>query len=285
MKTLHCGKYRLEFGRPLIMGIVNLTPDSFSGDGVPSNVELAVAHARQQLDDGADILDLGAESSRPGATPTSLEDELERLLPVLERIVGWGVPISIDTYKPQVMRAALAAGAAMINDIAGLRDPDSVAAVADSDCAICVMHMLGEPRTMQREPVYGDVVAEVRTFLADRVTACRAAGIASERIAIDPGFGFGKTLDHNLALFRALPQIASDGYPVLIGVSRKSMLGAITGKPVESRLSASVAAAVLAAERGAAILRVHNVAETKDALAVWSAIQQGENNVQKILRN
>lgn len=258
------------------MGIVNLTPDSFSADGLASDVEQAVRHARRQLEAGADILDLGAESSRPGAVPTPLDEELDRLLPVLERIVDWGVPVSVDTYKPRVMRAALAAGAAMINDITGLRDPDALAVVKDSDCGLCLMHMLGEPLTMQAAPVYGDVVAEVGDFLMERAATCRAAGIADERIVLDPGFGFGKTLEHNLALFRALPKIASDRYPILVGVSRKSMLGAITGRPVQSRLPASIAVAMLAAERGAAILRVHDVAETRDALAVWSAIEQGE---------
>lgn len=285
MNELHCGKFTLKLLRPLVMGIVNLTPDSFTGDGRGGDVERAVAHARLQFEAGADILDLGAESSRPGAVPTPLSEELDRLLPVLERIVDWGVPISIDTYKPQVMRAALAAGAAMINDIAGLSDPEALAAVADSDCGLCVMHMLGKPLTMQAAPAYNDVVVEVRGFLAERVAACRAAGIAAERIVVDPGFGFGKTQEHNLALFRALPHFAADGYPVLVGVSRKSMLGAITGRPVELRMPASITAAVLAAERGAAIVRVHDVTETKDALAVWSAIEQGEKNVQEILRH
>lgn len=279
MNEFHCGKYTLKLDRPLVMGIVNLTPDSFSGDGLGNDLERAVAHARRQMEAGADILDLGAESSRPGAVPTPLAEELDRLLPVLERIVGWGVPVSVDTYKPQVMLAALAAGAAMINDIAGLRDPEALAVAAESDCGLCLMHMLGEPLTMQAAPAYGDVVAEVEAFLVERVAACRAVGIAAERITVDPGFGFGKTLEHNLALFRALPMLADRGWPVLVGVSRKSMLGAITGRPAESRLPAGIAAAVLAAQRGAAILRVHDVAETVDALAVWSAIEQGEEDV------
>lgn len=277
--SLRCGKYLFDAGRPLIMGIVNLTGDSFSGDGLADDHERAVAHARRLVDEGADILDLGAESTRPGAPPVALQDELERLLPVLERIAGWNVPVSVDTYKPAVMRAAIAAGAAMINDIAGLAHPDSLAAVAESTCGVCVMHMLGEPRTMQQDPRYGDVVGEVAGYLAGRVAALRDAGIAGERIVVDPGFCFGKTLEHNLALFRALPELAAAGAPVLVGVSRKSMLGAITGKPVGERLAASVAAACLAAERGAAILRVHDVEATKDALAVWSAIKQGENDV------
>ena len=257
------------------MGIVNLTPDSFSGDGLASDVDRAVAHARSQVDAGADILDLGAESTRPGIAPTPLQEELDRLLPVLERISGWGVPVSIDTYKPEVMAAALAAGADMVNDISGLRDPRALEVVADSNCGVCLMHMQGEPRTMQQHPVYHEVVADVRAYLAERVAVCRQAGIAVERIVVDPGFGFGKTLEHNLALFRELRALAADGHPVLVGVSRKSMLGAITGRPVEARQAASVAAALLAAQRGAAILRVHDVAETRDALAVWAAIEKG----------
>ncbi len=255
------------------MGIVNLTPDSFSGDGLAASAAQAIARARAQIAAGADILDLGAESSRPGAIPTPLDEELNRLLPVLEALADCGVPISVDTYKPEVMRAALAAGAAMINDIYALRMPGAVEAVADADCAICLMHMQGEPLTMQQAPVYGDVVAEVRDFLAGRVAALAAAGIARERIVLDPGFGFGKTLEHNLELLRRLPETTVDGLPVLAGLSRKSMLGAITGRPVEERLPASLAAALLALAGGARILRAHDVAATRDALAVWSAVR------------
>ena len=257
------------------MGIVNLTPDSFSGDGLAASAERAIVHARAQIAAGADMLDLGAESSRPGAIPTSLDEELSRLLPVLEALADCGLPISVDTYKPEVMRAALAAGAAMINDIYALRMPGAIEAVADSDCAICLMHMQGEPLTMQQAPTYGDVVAEVRDFLAGRVAALEAAGVARERIVLDPGFGFGKTLEHNLSLLRRLPETSVDGLPILAGLSRKSMLGGITGRPVEERLPASVAAAVLALEGGARILRVHDVAATRDALAVWSAVRKG----------
>lgn len=271
MTRLDCGKFSLELDRPLIMGIVNLTPDSFSGDGVAA--EQALAHAHAQIAAGADLLDLGAESTRPGAEPTSLDEELRRLLPVLEGLADCGVPVSIDTYKPEVMRAAIAAGAAMINDICALQQPGALAAVADSDCAICLMHMQGEPLSMQRQPCYGDVVGEVRAFLAERVRLTAAAGISPSRIVLDPGFGFGKTLDDNLALLRHLPAMAIDGLPVLAGMSRKSMLGAITGQPVGERLPASVAAALLAAQRGARILRVHDVAATRDALAVWRALE------------
>lgn len=257
------------------MGIVNLTPDSFSGDGFVGNVEQAVQHARQQFEAGADILDIGAESSRPGAIPTPEADELKRLLPILREVSGWGIPISVDTYKPAVMRAALDAGAAMINDITGMIHPEALQAVARSDCAVCVMHMQGEPGTMQQTPLYQDVVAEVRSFLAGALERCRQAGVGDERIVLDPGFGFGKTLDHNLALFRALTVASIDDSPILVGVSRKSMLGAITGRQVDDRQVASVAAALLAAQKGAKILRVHDVAATRDALAVWAAIDLG----------
>lgn len=275
MTILHCGRFRLSLDRPLLMGIVNLTPDSFSGDGLVGNVEQAVRHARQQYEAGSDILDIGAESSRPGAIPTSEEDELRRLLPVLKEISDWGVPISVDTYKPVVMRAALEAGATMINDITGMVSREALSVVAGSDCAVCVMHMQGEPGTMQQTPQYLDVVAEVNSFLGRAVERCRLAGVADERIVLDPGFGFGKTVDHNLALFSALTAAGIGGFPILVGVSRKSMLGAITGRPVGERLAASVAAALLAAQKGAKILRVHDVAATRDALAVWAAIEKG----------
>jgi dihydropteroate synthase len=275
MAKLHCGQFRLSLDHPLLMGIVNLTPDSFSGDGLVGDVDRAIRHARQQFEAGSDILDIGAESSRPGAIPTPEDEELRRLLPVLREITTWGVPVSVDTYKPAVMRAALEAGATMINDITGMLHPESLAAVAGSDCAVCVMHMQGEPGTMQQAPGYGDVVQEVRAFLTTVVTRCREAGIADDRLVVDPGFGFGKTLEHNFALFRALTVAFVDEIPVLVGVSRKSMLGAITGRPVEERLAASVAAALMAAQKGAKILRVHDVAATRDALAVWAAIEKG----------
>jgi len=278
MTNLRCGSFLLPLDSPLVMGIVNLTPDSFSGDGLVGDVERAILHARQQYEAGSDILDIGAESSRPGAIPTPEDEELRRLLPVLKEITTWGIPVSVDTYKPAVMRAALAAGAAMINDITGMVHPEALAAVAASDCAVCVMHMQGDPDTMQQAPAYRDVVGEVRNFLMAAVVRCRQAGIEDQRLVLDPGFGFGKSLEHNLALFRALGATGCDGLPILVGVSRKSMLGAITGRPVDQRLAASVAAALMAAQKGAKILRVHDVAATRDALAVWSAIEQGENN-------
>lgn len=257
------------------MGIVNLTPDSFSGDGVGANIESAIEHARHQIEAGADMLDVGAESSRPGAVPTPQDEELRRLIPVLREITAWGVPISVDTYKPIVMQVALAAGASMINDITALGDPEAMRIVAASDCGVCLMHMAGEPGTMQHEPKYGDVVRDVNDFLAERVARCREAGISDSRLVLDPGFGFGKALMHNLALFRSLTAIGTGGLPLLVGVSRKSMLGAITGRSVDQRVAASVAAALLGALKGAKILRVHDVAETRDALAVLAAIEQG----------
>lgn len=258
------------------MGIVNLTPDSFSGDGLVGDIERAIQHARAQFEAGSDILDIGAESSRPGAIATSEDEELRRLLPVLREISRWGIPVSVDTYKPGVMRAALEAGASMINDITGMARPGAIEVVADSDCAVCIMHMQGEPGTMQQAPVYDDVVAEVRDFFVEQVANCRSAGIAAERLVLDPGFGFGKTLEHNLKLFRELGSLAIEGLPLFIGVSRKTMLGAITGRPVDQRLPASIAAALVGAQKGAKILRVHDVAATKDALAIWSAIEQGD---------
>lgn len=261
---------------PLIMGIVNLTPDSFSGDGLVGDVDSAILSARKQFEAGADILDIGAESSRPGAVPTPEAEELRRLLPVLAEVTTWGVPISVDTYKPNVMAAALSAGAVMINDITGMTNPEAVSVVAQSDCGICVMHMQGEPGTMQQAPRYANVVKEVHQFLSDAVMRCRRAGIADQRLVMDPGFGFGKTLEHNFAIFRLCTVAVPAGFPLLVGVSRKSMLGMITGRPVGERLAASVAAALLAAQKGAKILRVHDVAETKDALAVWAALKTGE---------
>ena len=270
---LRCGKFLLSLERPLIMGIVNLTPDSFSGDGLASDTRRAVEHARHQIDAGADLIDLGAESSRPGAVPATLDEELERLLPVLDALAGCPVPISVDTYKPEVMRAALAGGASMINDIFALRRPGALEAVATSDCALCLMHMQGEPLTMQRAPEYDDVVGEVRDFFTERLAATDEAGIPRERLVLDPGFGFGKTLDHNLELLARLNETVEGGVPVLAGLSRKSMLGLLTGRAVGDRLTVSVTAALLAIEHGAHIVRVHDVAETRDALRLWSAVK------------
>ncbi len=272
-RILHCGRYHLDLSQPRVMGIVNLTDDSFSGDGLHGVAANAVAQGRRMIEAGADLLDLGAESSRPGAEPVSVQQELDRLLPVLEGLRGSGVPLSVDTVKPEVMRAAIAAGADLINDIAALRSPGAIEAVADTGVGICLMHMQGDPRTMQGDPRYDDVVTEVAEFLQQRVLACAEAGVVRERIVIDPGFGFGKTLGHNLALLRELGRLVDSGVPVLVGLSRKSMFGAITGKPVGDRVHASVAAAMLAVQRGASIVRVHDVAATRDALAVLQVIE------------
>lgn len=272
---LHCGRFRLDLSRPRVMAIVNVTPDSFSGDGLGEDVGAALARAEAAVAAGAEILDVGGESSRPGSEPVSEQQELDRVMPLLERLAGWPVPFSVDTVKPGVMRAAVATGAAMINDINAFRAPGAVEAVAASDAALCVMHMQGEPRTMQQAPEYADVLTEVTAFLEARVNVLRAAGVDGARIVLDPGFGFGKTLEHNLALLRDLPRVCKGGLPVLVGMSRKTMLGAITGRPVEQRLAAGVAAAVLAVERGARIVRTHDVAATRDALAVWMAMRDG----------
>lgn len=255
------------------MGIVNVTPDSFSDGGRFGSVEAAVRQARQLMDEGADILDIGGESTRPGAAPVAAAEELDRVLPVLERIADSPVPLSIDTYKPEVMVAALAAGASMVNDVKALREPGALDAVVRSDAAVCLMHMRGTPQTMQLDPNYGDVVGEVCAFLHDRIAACEAAGIDRERIVIDPGFGFGKTKAHNIDLLRHLDKVTALGLPVLAGLSRKSVLGTITARNVGERVPSSVAAALVAVYRGAAIVRVHDVGATRDALAVYGAIE------------
>ncbi len=273
---LRCGKYHFDLARPLVMGIVNVTPDSFSDGGRHASAAQAIAHARKLLEDGADILDIGGESTRPGAAEVSVQEELDRVLPVIEGLHGAGVPLSIDTWKPEVMRAALAAGACMVNDVNALLAEGALAAVAQSDAAVCLMHKQGTPQTMQQQPEYRDVVAEVSAFLQERIRASEAAGIARERICIDPGFGFGKTLEHNLALLRGIPQLMSLGVPLLAGLSRKSMLGAITGRGVDERLAASVASAMLAVQQGAAIVRVHDVRETVDALKILNAMNESE---------
>ncbi len=253
------------------MGIVNVTPDSFSDGGRFLDPRSAIGHAVRLVGEGADLLDLGAESSRPGAAAVSAEEELSRLLPVLEGLRDSPVPVSVDTAKPEVMRAAIAAGAAMINDITALRVPGAVEAVAAGGAGVCLMHMQGEPRSMQRAPHYADVVSEVAAFLAARVAVAEDAGIPRERIVIDPGFGFGKTAAHNFELLRNLQRFADTGLPVLAGWSRKSTLGALTGRPAPDRVAASIAAALLAVQHGARIVRVHDVAATRDALAVLAA--------------
>jgi dihydropteroate synthase len=270
---LRCGRHSLDLARPLVMGILNVTPDSFSDGGRFVEREHALAHARRMRDDGADLIDIGGESSRPGASPVTEGEELDRVLPLVEALAGEGFPLAVDTRKPAVMRAAAAAGAAMINDIGALTAPGAIEACAQSGVGVCLMHMQREPQTMQAAPDYDDVVAEVRAFLEARIRACLAAGIARECIAIDPGFGFGKTLAHNLQLLRSMGTFAATGFPVVAGLSRKSSLGAITGRSVDERVSASVAAALAAVARGAAIVRVHDVRETVDALRVWRAVE------------
>ncbi|HET9045015.1 MAG TPA: dihydropteroate synthase, partial [Burkholderiales bacterium] len=250
-----------------------VTPDSFYDGGRHASTAAAIAHARRLVEEGADLLDLGGESSRPGSEAVALDQELARVLPVLEGLRDLAVPISVDTTKPAVMRAAIAGGAAMINDITALGAPGALEALAASEAAVCLMHMRGEPKTMQAEPVYADVVAEVRDFLAARIAACVAAGIARERITIDPGFGFGKSVEHNLTLLRKLGAIVALGVPVLAGWSRKSSLGRITGRAPEERLASSLAAALIAVQHGARIVRVHDVAATRDVLAVLDAVQ------------
>ncbi|MBW0449411.1 dihydropteroate synthase [bacterium M00.F.Ca.ET.228.01.1.1] len=281
-EPLQCGRFKLSFERPLVMGILNVTPDSFSDGGQYAMHGDALRQAERMMLEGADIIDIGGESTRPGAPPVPLDEELERVIPLIEQLRGANVPLSVDTYKPEVMRRALNAGADLINDIWGFRMPGAIDAVRDSDCGLCVMHMLGEPQTMQLgEPAYGDVVSEVSEFLNERVTALRQAGIARERISVDPGFGFGKAVvEHNYALLARLADSAPPAdppYPILAGMSRKSMIGAVTGRPAAERVAGSVAAAVLAAERGAAILRVHDVAQTVDALKVWAALRDAAN--------
>jgi dihydropteroate synthase len=269
---LRAGRYALSLERPLIMGIINITPDSFSDGGRYFDPGRAMDHARQLIEEGADILDIGGESSRPGAEPVDVEEELRRVLPVLEKLAELPVPVSVDTCKPEVMRRAIAAGAAMINDILALRAEGALDAVAGSPAAVCLMHMQGEPRTMQQAPHYSDVVAEVQAFLAGRAAAAVAGGIGRDRIVLDPGFGFGKTPQHNLELIRALPRLREVGYPLLAGLSRKGLFGKIVGREAAQRVYASAAGALLAAQRGAAIVRVHDVAATRDSLLVLRAI-------------
>lgn len=255
------------------MGILNLTPDSFFDGGQFHTLELALSRAEQMIAEGADIIDIGAESSRPGAPTLPIEQELQRAIPLLYALRDCGKPLSIDTCKPEVMREALAAGADMVNDINGFRASGAIEAVADSDCGLCIMHMQGEPQSMQNDPQYQDVVREVTVFLRERALVLQQAGIALNRICIDPGFGFGKNLEHNLNLLRHIGDMQAElDMPLLAGLSRKSMIGSITGKPVEQRLAGSLAAALAAAAQGTRILRVHDVAETVDALKMWQAI-------------
>lgn len=271
--TLHAGRFVLPLQRPLIMGILNVTPDSFSDGGRYLLPDAARTRAEAMLAEGADLLDIGGESTRPNAPLVSEQEEIDRVLPVLEALRDYPVPISLDTRRTAVMRAGLALGVDLINDVAALEDDGAIAAVAASSAAVCLMHKQGTPQTMQQAPQYRDVVAEVIDYLATRVHAALAGGIAASRLLVDPGFGFGKTVEHNYALLARLGECARLA-PVLAGLSRKSMLGAVTGQDVPARrVAASVAAALLACQHGAAIVRVHDVAETRDALAVWQAMR------------
>ncbi len=269
---LLCGKYRFKLDRPLIMGIINVTPDSFSDGGKYLSGHSAIRHALRLFGEGADIVDIGGESSRPGALPVSLEEELARVIPVVEALARENVPVSVDTTKKRVMQEAMDSGASMINDIHALQGMD-MDFLARSDVAVCLMHMKGEPSTMQLAPSYNDVLEEVGGFLRDRVDTAIFSGIARERLVIDPGFGFGKNLEQNLEILRHLDRFRETGIPILAGLSRKSMLGAITGRTVEERVHASVAASLMAVVKGASIVRVHDVAATKDALSVFNAIE------------
>lgn len=255
------------------MGVVNITPDSFSDGGAYSSTNKAVQHAKRLIDDGADILDIGGESTRPGSEPVSIAEELNRVIPVIQALSNMNVMVSIDTSKPEVMRQAIKEGVTMVNDVNALRAPGAIEAVKEeSHVLVCLMHMQGEPRGMQKNPQYADVVSEVTDFLRQRLNLMQALGISKERLIIDPGFGFGKTLDHNLKLLRCLESFLCLDVPVLVGISRKSMLGAITGNTVENRICESIAAALLAVVKGAKIIRVHDVKATKDALAVYEAV-------------
>lgn len=272
---LRCGDRALDLSSPVVMGVLNVTPDSFSDGGRFSNAAQGAAHARRLIDEGADIIDIGGESTRPGSLPVALDEERRRVLPVIEALHDCGVPVSIDTQKPQLMREAIAAGASMVNDINALSAPGALEAVT-APVAVCLMHKQGDPRVMQQNPHYDDVVREVKDFLARRIAAAERAGIGRERIVIDPGFGFGKTLEHNLTLLREFGQFATLGVAALAGLSRKSMLGRITGREVGERVFASIAAALIAVVKGARIVRVHDVAATRDALAVWTAVMRDE---------
>lgn len=277
MHFLDAGPHRFSLASPLVMGIVNVTPDSFSDGGRLDDAQAAIDHGLRLREEGADILDVGGESTRPGAPSVPVGEEMRRVLPVIEMLVRRGCVVSVDTRKPEVMRAALDAGAAMVNDVTALRSPGALDAVASTGAAVCLMHMQGEPESMQQAPRYADVVEDVKRFLLSRVEVCTEAGIGRERLVVDPGFGFGKTLEHNLALLKHLDRLAELGLPVLAGLSRKSLLGRLTGRAVDQREYAGVAAHLAAVVRGARLLRVHNVGAMRDALAIWNAVEEQQD--------
>jgi dihydropteroate synthase len=276
--VLDCNGRALVLDRPRVVGIVNVTPDSFSDGGQHDSLDAAYAHALKLVEEGADMLDIGGESTRPGADDVSVEDEIRRVVPLIERLAAaTTVPLSIDTSKPEVMRAAVGAGAGMINDVYALRREGALDTAAELRVPVCLVHMQGEPRGMQDAPDYDDVVGDVHRFLTDRLFSCELAGIDKRRVLLDPGFGFGKNLEHNLALLRATARFAELGAGAYVGVSRKSMIGAMTGRSdPASRVHGSVAAALIAAQRGAVLIRVHDVGPTVDALAVWAAVKAGD---------
>ncbi len=271
---LRCRDFTFPLDRPVVMGIVNVTTDSFSDGGRFLEAKLAIEHGMKLAGEGAGLLDIGGESTRPGATPVALEEELRRVIPVVEALARAGLAVSVDTRKPGVMAAAIDAGCAMVNDVNGFRAEGAVAAVAGRGVGACVMHMQGEPATMQADPHYGDVVAEVAAFLGAKAASLVAAGVARDAVVVDPGFGFGKRREHNVRLFRNLRAIADLGYPVLAGVSRKRLIGEITGREAHERLAGSVAAALMAVQNGASVVRVHDVRETVDAINVWMALKE-----------
>ena len=275
--TWRCGRFLFDFNkrkRPIVMGILNATPDSFSDGGMYRTAKDALAQAERMIANGVDLIDIGGESTRPGAEPVTLQEELDRVLPVIEGLKDCGIPLSIDTYKAETMRKALVAGVDCVNDIWALRQEGALKAVLESNsCGIVLMHMQRDPLTMQFNPEYRNVIEEVKQFLKERANLLLENGVDFDRIAVDPGFGFGKSLEHNLSMLSNFSQFSSLGFPVLAGISRKSMLGKVTGKETNDRVSASVAAAVLAADRGARIVRVHDVPETVDALKLWEAVQ------------
>ena len=277
--VLDCAGRPLRLDRPRVVGILNVTPDSFSDGGAHANVDAAVAHGLAMAEQGADMLDVGGESTRPGAADVPLDEELRRVIPVIEQLASrTALPIAIDTSKPEVMRAAVAAGAGMINDVYALRRDGALDAATELGVPVCLMHMQGEPRSMQDEPHYDDVVGEVHRFLTDRLFACELAGMDRRKVMVDPGFGFGKNLEHNLALLRALERFVELGSGVYTGLSRKSMIGTLTGREApDERTAGSVAAALIAVQRGARMVRVHDVAATLDALAVWQGVHAGED--------